>query len=158
MNKSATRILFYGLPMIIWMILIYNASTTAGSSTHSFRLVRFLVSFIREREIDLSYETLDSVNLILRKAAHVSEYAILSLLAARFIQFGTSQLKRKSIPIALGICLLYASLDEFHQSFVPGRTAALRDVLIDSSGAFFALIFMGGWFAIKRLESDKFSD
>ena len=151
-----THFLFYGLPLLIWMAVIFSASTGAGSSAHSYRIVKFLVSFIREKESDLTYETLDSVNLILRKAAHLTEYSILALLTARFIQFGAAQLKRITIPGAWGFCVVYASLDEFHQSFVPGRTPAVRDVMIDSSGALAALLLMGCWFGVKWLERKSF--
>ncbi len=154
MKRSYGRALFYLLPLIIWMTLIFSASTGAGSSGHSFRLVMFLISFIREREISLTFDTLDSVNLILRKVAHISEYAILALLAARYIQFGASQLKRSTIFGSFVICVVYASIDELHQRFVPGRTGAVRDVLIDSTGALTALVLMGCWFVIKSIEKN----
>ena len=155
MRRSRTQLLFYGLPLLLWLVVIFSASTGAGSSVHSFRLVKFLVSFIREQDISLSYETLDSVNLILRKAAHITEYSILALMAARFIQSGSSHLRRITIPGAWLFCVAYASLDEFHQSFVPGRTPAVRDVMIDSVGALSALLLMGCWFGIKWLERKK---
>lgn len=41
----------------------------------------------------------------------------------------------KAFTLALGICILYAISDEFHQLFVPGRGGQIRDVLIDSTGA-----------------------
>ena len=41
----------------------------------------------------------------------------------------------KRIVLALVICVLCAMLDEFHQLFVPGRAAQVKDVIIDSIGA-----------------------
>jgi VanZ family protein len=64
-------------------------------------------------------------DLILRKLAHVTEYAILAALLVRATQ-------RPSIALALGA--LYAVSDEFHQTFVRGREGRPRDVVIDSVG------------------------
>ena len=64
-------------------------------------------------------------DLILRKIAHLSEYAILGALLVRAIQ-------RPAVAILAGG--LYAASDEFHQHFVRGRHAAWYDVLIDTVG------------------------
>ena len=64
-------------------------------------------------------------DLILRKIAHLSEYAILSALLLRAIQ-------RPAVAILAGA--LYAVTDEVHQHFVRGRHAAWYDVLIDTVG------------------------
>ncbi|MDI1321017.1 MAG: VanZ family protein, partial [bacterium] len=47
--------------------------------------------------------------------------------------------------LALLLAAVYAATDEFHQSFVPGRTASLGDVLIDITGAFVALAVAAAW-------------
>ena len=65
-------------------------------------------------------------DLILRKIAHTAEYAVLGALLMRATA-------RPWLAWALGV--LYAVSDEFHQWFVPGRTAAATDCLIDMSGA-----------------------
>jgi len=64
-------------------------------------------------------------DLILRKIAHLSEYAILGVLLLRAIQ-------RPTVAILAGA--LYAVTDEVHQHFVRGRHAAWYDVLIDTVG------------------------
>ena len=64
-------------------------------------------------------------DLILRKLAHLTEYAILGALLAR-------ALARPELAIAIGA--LYATSDEIHQHFVRGRHAAWYDVLIDTIG------------------------
>ena len=64
-------------------------------------------------------------DLILRKVAHLSEYAVLGALLVRAIQ-------RPAVAILVGG--LYAATDEFHQHFVRGRHAAWYDVLIDTVG------------------------
>lgn len=73
---------------------------------------------------------------LVRKAAHVAEYAVLAWLWFH-------ALSRRSVVIAswiaLLICLACAFADEAHQSWVPNRTASTRDVVIDGVGAVIAV-------------------
>lgn len=64
---------------------------------------------------------------------------------------------KKKIILSLLVGLLYASLDEFHQSFVPGRTAAITDVLIDTLGvlAGIIIIFLGIKILKRKREKTK---
>lgn len=72
-------------------------------------------------------------DFFLAKSAHLLEYAILTFLLIRALQ--EHQLTRKKILIlAVILAMGYALTDEYHQSFILGRNASLRDVLIDSSG------------------------
>jgi VanZ family protein len=80
---------------------------------------------------DLNIETL---NHLIRKSAHFSAYLVLAILVLNALRMG-GPLKGKSFVLAFVICALYASSDEFHQLFVPGRGAQVTDVCIDSSGA-----------------------
>jgi VanZ family protein len=68
-----------------------------------------------------------------RKAAHVAEYVILAVLLCRAWR-GSGVRAPAYVLLALGTAVLYAMTDEFHQGFVPGRTASALDVLIDSTG------------------------
>lgn len=69
---------------------------------------------------------------LVRKLGHVTEYMILGILTCSFLRRLTP---RKVALIALAICILYASSDEFHQMFVNGRGPAVTDVLLDSAAA-----------------------
>jgi len=62
------------------------------------------------------------------------EYFILSLLVLRGIRAGRKENHLRWAVVAVGIVAAYAALDEFHQSFVPGRGAAVADVLLDTAG------------------------
>ena len=67
--------------------------------------------------------------LLVSKLAHVSEYAILAWL------FQWALDNRRAWRLAWLLAVLYAVTDEFHQSFVPGRTSTVADVMIDALGA-----------------------
>ncbi len=66
-------------------------------------------------------------DFILKKSAHMIEYAILYFLVLRALKY------KYWLP-AIFACILYALSDEFHQSFVPGRTAKFTDVGFDTMG------------------------
>ncbi len=65
---------------------------------------------------------------LVSKLAHVGEYAVLGGL----IQWA---LGARRAGLAWLMAIVYAVTDEFHQSFVPGRTPRVTDVLIDAAGA-----------------------
>jgi VanZ family protein len=79
-------------------------------------------------------------DLLLRKCAHMVEYAILFLLTNRALGGTTAWPSKKCLLTALVFAVAYAASDEFHQSFVPGRGPSVMDVGIDSIGALAALI------------------
>jgi len=84
-----------------------------------------------------SPETMTTIHFITRKLAHFTEYAILGFLAAR--AFRSSP---RWFLISAVLVVVYALLDEYHQSFVPSRTASVFDSLIDMAGGISALIFL----------------
>lgn len=84
-------------------------------------------------------ETIEAIHGAVRKLAHVVEYAILGALVVRALDLPRRSLESISVR-ALLLCGLFAGLDEFHQSFVPSRTGALSDVLLDTFGAALGVI------------------
>lgn len=73
------------------------------------------------------------VRLILRKAAHFTEYALLTALWWRALRTRTTD--SAALVTAIAIAVGYAITDEIHQTFVDGRTGSPVDVLIDTAGA-----------------------
>lgn len=71
--------------------------------------------------------------LIVRKAGHFSEYALLAALWWRAL--ATRLDPRRALALAYAVAVVYAASDEFHQTFVRGRDGTPRDVLIDAAGA-----------------------
>lgn len=67
---------------------------------------------------------------------------------------GKMQIKTGHILIVLLISIIYALSDEFHQLFVPGRTAALEDVLLDTAGIFSATLIYAGLNLNKKKSSN----
>jgi VanZ family protein len=101
----------------------------------------------------ISEDLFGSFNYFVRKSAHVTEYAVLFFLSLWFrlscmeddgapAEVETSKLQRFfskcTLPILFSV--LYACSDEWHQSFVPGRSSLVSDVFIDSAGILIASV------------------
>ncbi len=84
--------------------------------------------------------TLFRIHHLIRKCAHFTEYFILSLLILRGIRGERRETHLRWALIAVIVVAAYAALDEIHQIFVPGRTAAVTDVLLDTSGGIAAQV------------------
>ena len=108
------------LPVVLWAAVIFAFSSVPSLSTE-----------------------LGTLDTILRKLAHLAEYAILGALLAR-------ALHRPVVAVALAG--LYAVSDEVHQTFVEGRVGAVLDVGIDTVGAL-AGVLTWEWFARRRRRS-----
>jgi VanZ family protein len=136
------RIFRYG-PLLIWLTLIFIGSTDLLSGSHTGS---FLLGPLRWLFPNASEQILEIIHLLLRKAGHLTEYAILAVLAAR--AFRTSSrlwLSQNWFWAAWIFAAAYSLTDEFHQSFVPTRGASIYDSLIDSLGGLIGLAIFWWW-------------
>jgi VanZ family protein len=118
-------------PALVWAVVISIFSTGAFTSENTSR---FIIPLLRWFLPHSSTETLSELHHLIRKSAHFVEYFILSLLVLRGIRAGRKETHFGWALFAIGIVAGYAALDEFHQSFVPGRGPAVADVLLDTAG------------------------
>ena len=126
------------VPLVLWMVFIFFASTDRFSAMNTSRVIGPILLWLFP---SATPETLAAVHFAIRKLAHFGEYAVLGFLCAR--AFRTSShlfLQRHWFVIALLLVVVYALLDEYHQSFVPSRTASVYDSLIDATGGLIALL------------------
>ena len=130
------------LPAALWMGFIYLMSAAPGdiSGAQSGRLVRLIASAygFASGGASLAPDALHTLETLVRKAAHMGEYAVLSLLYARAL---TQNGAKRPALASLILCALYAATDEIHQAFVPDRGPAVTDVAIDTLGASLGLLF-----------------
>ena len=124
-------VLKYWLPVLLWMIFIFVGSTDLMSAEHTSR---FLVPFLRWLAPDISDAAVATIQLFIRKCAHLAEYAILAAFLLRALRKSQERLARAAAS-AFILAAIYAAFDEFHQSSVPSRTASPYDVAIDTAGA-----------------------
>lgn len=153
-NNRKTRYLFL-IPVIIWMVFIfYMSSRTGNESTEQSSIIStFLTNVLEKARQDGPQETerLNAVlETVIRKAAHMVEYAILFLLSyLAMVKISKSENRIYNKLTAALISLLYACTDEMHQLLVPGRSGKMTDVAIDMIGVIFVLLCM------KLAESPK---
>ena len=118
MPKNVKRMLFW-FPVILWMGLIF-----------------FLSSFNRLQASPIAWK-----DFVIRKLAHITEYFVLYLLLFRALK-NTSSIKGwKLLTTCLVITFLYAITDEYHQTFVSGRSGRSTDIGFDTLGAVIGLVF-----------------
>ncbi len=141
------------LPAVLVMLLIFRFSAQTGteSAKLSMKVSRYVVSgtenFFGIRFTQEQMEkAVEQIHYYVRKLAHMTVYFILAVsVAFPLYVYGVRGIWL--MLVAGVICVGYAGLDEYHQSFVAGRGPSIKDVGIDSIGIFLGIIFtrMIGW-------------
>lgn len=123
------------------MVVIFSASADTGSVQHSSRIIAPLLRWLFPH---ISEPTVNLIVLFARKCAHLTEYAILGILFWRALRKPVKNDPRpwswQKVGWSILLVALYASSDEFHQRFVPGREASIRDVTIDTTGGILGML------------------
>ncbi len=143
--KKLCKLIVPFIPPLVWMLVIFLFSATPAvqSTQESTGLAGMIVDmagwFV---PIDPARKLywIAFLEPHLRKAAHMTEFAVLFLLWMRALNKASAD-QIRSVFIAAGVCILYAASDEFHQLFVPGRSGMLTDVCIDAFGVLIAAFF-----------------
>ena len=123
----------YWLPPALWAALILLASSDLFSAAHTGIALQDVIAAIFGRPMRVDW--FNVLHFLLRKAAHLTEYAILGALLFRAVRADRSGWTVRWAIIAIAIAFGVASIDEWHQSFIPSRTSSPIDVLIDTVGA-----------------------
>lgn len=147
--------------MLGWMGIIFRfsaqpaAESTEVSGSVAYRIVsaseRLFRMDLSETERQNYAEMLDHP---VRKIAHMTEYAILSLFCYGFY-FSLRQTGGRCSLLAAVTAIGYAATDEFHQLFVPGRAGRISDVCIDSVGVVLMLLMLSLIGKIWRKHCEK---
>lgn len=135
----------YWLPVLGWMLVIAVASTDLLSGERSSQ---FIGPFLRWLVPGISAATIATAQLLVRKAAHVAEYAILAALVFRALREQKGNFSWSIASLVVAAASACAALDEFHQTFVAARTGSPWDVLIDICGAVLGLVMY--WILSRR--------
>ena len=132
------RLSRYG-PLVVWAALIFIGSSSVLSAAHTSVVLRPVLWLFPHA----SEATLALIHFIVRKTGHFTEYAILALFAARAFRTSAREfLRTRWFWVSLLCVVAYSLSDEFHQSFVPSRTASIYDSMIDSVGGLTALVLL----------------
>lgn len=154
---------------IAWCVVIFRLSgmNSSSSNDRSVGLVEQgivkILEITNEADITHSYpdaaklaKAAELVNAPLRKVIHATVYFVLALflLAISRVLFGEKHYLI-SCAVVLLLCFAFAITDEYHQTFVDGRTGQFLDVLIDTAGACISILVFSSYFAIYKLGRRK---
>jgi len=129
------------LPAVAWAGFISFLSTGwfTGERTAAVLLPLLAAIFPHARP-----EELRAWHMLIRKLAHFGEYLVLSVLLYRALR-NDRQWRLRTALTALAIAAAYSALDEFHQTFVMGRTGAASDSFVDICGAATGQLLIAAW-------------
>ncbi len=117
----------YWLPALIWSAVLLFLSGRAGAGSMTARVLQWL--------LPATSPMFDPVHFSIRKTVHVLAYGLLGFLDFRAVRGPRKGWTLRWSAVAVALAVIIASLDEWHQSFVPGRTGTPVDVVIDCAGA-----------------------
>lgn len=134
------------LPALAMMYVIYGFSAQDGnvSGNLSYQVSYKIVEIgneILDKGLDETQiaDYADQIGYPVRKLAHMTEYFLLAVAVS--FPFYVYGLRGFPLMLVAGfICVAFAAGDEYHQSFVAGRGPSVKDVGIDSIGAFFGIM------------------
>lgn len=125
------------LLIVIWMLVIFNFSSDTGDEsgglTEELLVKVTMVLTDIEPNTEEMREVVNKWMFPTRKAAHYFVYFVLAFLVMNTLYI--MGINRYTLIITSIICILYAAFDEYHQTFVSGRTGQISDVLLDSSAS-----------------------
>lgn len=133
---------------VLITIFVFSNEVADKSSNTSAKVIESAVKIVEpkitQEKLSLKVSILQP---IIRKCAHYTLYLILGFFTYNLIRTRKKNIlkNKENTIITYGIiaqcfCTLYAITDEIHQTFIPGRSGEVRDVLIDSIGAFTGIL------------------
>lgn len=159
MKKNILRIILI-LLLLGTFYIIFGFSSQDGEKSGSLsrRITEKIATLIpqiqKENEIEKE-NIMNTMESIIRKMAHFSIYTAVGLLLMALVS--TYNIKEKNrLIISLTTGIIYATSDEIHQSFVPGRSPMITDIVIDTMGVILGiLLIILGKKIIKKYRKNK---
>ena len=153
-SRTKLKAVLRFIPMVIMMVIIFFFSTMQGDESSEtsgvfLKALTELVEGISKKALDT--ETLGALHIIIRKLAHFTEYAMLGVAIMYAIWYKWNSHRFPYLLPEL-IAMAYATTDEIHQYFVPGRYGTWSDVLIDSCGAAFGILL---YYLVWKRKTEK---
>ncbi len=144
-------------PLVLWIGVIMFLSSGQASMSNTSRFIRPLLIFLFPGAPE---EILNIYHGYIRKAAHVTVYAILAFWAFRaFYQSSLTRLREFWYAFASLLVLLVAAIDETNQSYLASRSGSIYDVILDMAGGvsmILLIIFFGSY--VKNYRRRGFTD
>jgi len=125
--------------VILWCIVIFGLTALPSFTATN-------TGIVIEQATHAPTNQLNPLNMITRKAAHITLFGVLALLLFNATKYNTF--------LSFVLATIYGASDEWHQMFVPNRTPLLSDVAIDSTGVLLTLVAASLWFHFKNKQKN----
>lgn len=139
--RTIILLLLIGTFFIIFRFSSQNGTQSKGISTKVTEVILEKSSKYNQLDNKEKKKVFNRANAVIRKIAHFSIYTLVGLLLMG-IMTRTKLKDKRRILITVVIGIIYATLDEFHQSFSPGRTPKITDVYIDTLGVILGILLV----------------
>jgi VanZ family protein len=140
MLPRISRALLYWLPPLLWMAVMFGLSTDTFAAAHTGEV---LWNVLRGLTLRVTYAQYALLHFLTRKAAHLTEYAILACLLLRAFRAGAARAWHwQWATLSLLLVAVYAVLDESHQAYTQSRTGSVADSVLDMAGGLIALALL----------------
>lgn len=116
-------------------VFIFSGQKGEESGDTSRKFTVEIIRILTGKNISIDDPFIDSIQLVIRKLAHFTIYAIGGFLIVSY-SYTTEKTQKQKILYSIAFGAAYAITDELHQFFVPGRSGNIFDVVIDTSGVF----------------------
>jgi len=161
---TTRRLLLAWVPTLLWCVVISFESTTTFSGDHTAMWLRRLLALFSGH---ITWSQVELANDVLRKIGHFFGYGTMScfaflgwtetfawqrdraLIRAGQPATGERRWHLRAAVLAVVVTAAVASLDEFHQSYLPGRTGVFRDVILDTMGGVVVQVLLF-WYLSRR--------
>jgi VanZ family protein len=141
----------YWLPPLLWMAVMFVLSTDMFAAEHTGSMLWYVFS---ELAPHATYEQYTLLHFLTRKAAHLTEYAILACLLLRAFRAGAAVAWRwRWALLSLLLVAVHAVLDKYHQAFTQYRTSSVADSMLDMAGGLIVLTLL--WLRSQRRKTAK---
>ena len=146
MSSDRHEVLKAWIAAILWLIVIAIESTAWLSSSNTSRILYPIFHYL----FKMDWPQFEHWHHYIRKAGHVVGYATLSILLFRAWRAtlpaaGNVKCNWRWANLAILGTLLVASLDEWHQTFIPSRTGRWQDVVLDTCAGVAAQVLVFAW-------------
>ena len=137
-----------------YMIFGFSSQNGEKSGELSSNITKFILEKMNYDDIQNQEEIFKKTEIVIRKIAHFSIYTLVGLLLMSFVS--TYKLK-ENIRIIISLCMgiLYATSDEVHQLFIPGRSGQITDVIIDTMGVLLGILVLLTLLEIYKKTTNK---
>src|SRR5207245_6907840 len=130
----------YWLPPLLWMAVMFVLSTDAFAAEHTGEVLWHVLSGLA---LHVTYAQYTLLHFLTRKAAHLTEYAILACLLLRAFRAGAAGAWHwRWAGLSFVLVAIHAGLDEYHQAYTQYRTGSVADSVLDMAGGLIALALL----------------